>query len=261
MADRGAMTPSEATVAPRRIRWEIIVVLAVSFGQSGVYAILRMVERLTRPESLAQQTTTMNSSAVPDRPWLDLLYQLAQISFGLAPVLLVIYLLWQTFDRPFHEIGFTLREPLRDLGRGFLLLVVIAIPGLGFYLLMRQFGLNTTVVAAALTENWWTVPVLIGLAAMNGISEEVVMVGWLFTRLRQLSWGPVAILLTSAVIRGSYHLYQGWGGFAGNIIMGLILGVAYLRWKRVMPLVIFHTLIDVGAFVGYALVQPHLTWL
>ena len=28
------------------------------------------------------------------------------------------------------------------------------------------------------------------------------------------------ILIVSALIRGSYHLYQGFGGFVGNLIMG-----------------------------------------
>lgn len=87
------------------------------------------------------------------------------------------------------------------------------------------------------------------------------MIGYLLTRLGQLGWRVPAILITSAVIRGSYHLYQGWGGFAGNLIMGLVFGLIYLRWKRVMPLVVAHTLLDVGAFVGYTLLAPHLSWL
>ena len=55
------------------------------------------------------------------------------------------------------------------------------------------------------------------------------------------------------MIRGSYHLYQGFGGFVGNMIMGVIFGLIYLRWKRVGPLVVAHTMLDVVAFVGYAL--------
>lgn len=253
--------PEAVNLGQRRVRIEILVVLAVSFGQSAIYAILRIIERMTRAQALSQQTSTLNNSAVPERPWLDLAYQLAQIGFGLAPVGLVMYLLWLSNRRPFELIGFDLKRPGRDFATGFGLLAVIGIPGLGFYLLAREIGINTTVVAANLAENWWTIPVLIALAAMNGISEEVVMVGWLFSRLAELKWAPVAILVSSALIRGSYHLYQGWGGFIGNIVMGLVLGLAYLRWKRVMPLVIFHTLIDVCAFVGYALVTPYISWL
>ena len=33
----------------------------------------------------------------------------------------------------------------------------------------------------------------------------------------------------SAVLRGSYHLYQGFGGFVGNIVMGLVFGRVWQR--------------------------------
>ena len=102
---------------------------------------------------------------------------------------------------------------------------------------------------------------LILSAAQNAVLEEVVMVGYLFTRLAQLGWRVPVIVDISAVVRGSYHLYQGLGGFAGNLVMGVVFGLIYLRWKRVMPLVIAHTLLDVAAFVGYALVAPHVGWL
>jgi len=65
----------------------------------------------------------------------------------------------------------------------------------------------------------------------------------------------------SAVLRGSYHLYQGFGGFLGNAAMGLVFGVLYRRWGRVSPLVIAHTLIDTVAFVGYAALHGRVSWL
>ncbi len=63
------------------------------------------------------------------------------------------------------------------------------------------------------------------------------------------------------MVRGSYHLYQGFGGFIGNAILGVIFGVLYKRWGRVTPMIIAHTLIDTGAFVGYALLHGHVSWL
>ena len=71
-----------------------MIVLGLSLGQSAVYSLLRIIERLTRANvPLAQQTSTLNASATPDRPWLDLTYQLVGIMFALVPVLLVLYLL------------------------------------------------------------------------------------------------------------------------------------------------------------------------
>jgi membrane protease YdiL (CAAX protease family) len=73
-------------------------------------------------------------------------------------------------------------------------------------------------------------------------------------RLRELRWRPPAILATSALVRGSYHLYQGIGPFVGNVVMGLVFAEYYRRRRRTMPLVVAHTVLDVVAFVGYALI-------
>ena len=79
-------TPLESALDRRpRLGLEVLIVLGVSLGQSAVYSVLRIIERLTRPEPLAQQTSTLNASATPDRPWLDLTYQLVGIGFGMMP--------------------------------------------------------------------------------------------------------------------------------------------------------------------------------
>lgn len=238
---------------------ELLLILGISLGRSAFYSILSIIEKLTRETPLNQQTTTINSSVTPDRPWLDLTYQVAGIVFPLVPALLALYLLHLSADR--HRIGFDLRRPGFDISRGFGLAAVIGIPGLGFYFAARALGINTIVAPADLAANWWTVPVLIGLAGMNAVLEEIVMIGFWFTRARQLNWAPWLVVASSALVRGSYHLYQGFGGFLGNIVMGVVFGLAYLRFKRVGPLVVAHLLLDVFSFVGYALLAPYLTWL
>lgn len=247
------------TASRPRWGWEVLLVLGVSLGQSAIYSILSIAEKLTRPQPLGQQTTTINSSVTPDRPWLDLSYQVAGIVFPLVPALLALYLLKLTGDRA--RIGFDLTRPWKDVGWGFAIAAGIGIPGLGLYFAARAFGLNTNVQPANLAENWWTIPVLVGLAVMNGVLEEVVIVGYWFTRMRQTGWSVAAVLIGSAVIRGSYHLYQGFGGFVGNLVMGLVFGWFYLRYKRIGPLVAAHIILDLFAFVGYSLIAPYVDWL
>ena len=239
-------------------RGEVLLVLAVSLGQSAVYSVLSIIEKLTRPTPLNEQTTTINSSVVPDRSWLDLAYQIAGIAFPLMPALLALYLLRLTGDRA--AIGFDLRRPRFDVTRGVIMAAAIGIPGLAFYFAARALGFNTNVAPADLAANWWTIPVLVGFALMNGVLEEVIMLGFLFTRLRQLAWTPWVVVLASAVLRGTYHVYQGFGGFVGNLVMGLVFGWVYLRWRRVGPLVVAHIILDLVAFVGYALVAPLTDW-
>jgi membrane protease YdiL (CAAX protease family) len=259
----GAVSEVAVTRGIARVRAarEVWLLLGLSLGQSAVYSVLNIIERLTRNVPLAQQTATLNASATPDRPWLDLAYQLAGIAFGLVPMLLALYLLGQSDPPAGRGIGLDITRPGFDLGFGALIAAGVGVPGLGLYLGARALGMNTDVHASGLGDNWWTVPVLIAAAAENALLEEVIMIGFLFTRLRQLGWRLPLIIAVSAMVRGAYHLFQGFGGFLGNAIMGAVFGLIYLRWKRVAPLVVAHTLLDITAFVGYALLAPHVSWL
>jgi len=245
----------------RRNLTETWLVLGVSLGASAVWSLLRIVDKLTRAQSLGSQTTAMNSSVTPDRPWLDLAYQLTGIVIAVVPVLLALHLLRRDDPGEPHTMGFDLRRPWQDLARGAVLAAAIGLPGLALYAAAKALDLNTTIAAANLAGAWWTLPVLVLAAAQNAVLEEVVMVGYLFRRWGSVGWGKWRVIVTSALIRGSYHLYQGFGGFVGNVVMGVVFGWFYTRTRRVMPLVVAHTILDVVAFVGYALLRDHLAWL
>lgn len=240
---------------------ETVLVLGVSLGASALWSALALLRKMTEQEGLSGQVTSMNQSVTPDRPWLDLAHQLVGIGLALVPVALALHLLARQHRRPWQVIGLDAREPVRDTVLGLGLAAVIGIPGLGLYLVARELDLNTTVAAADLAGAWWTIPVLVLAAGQNAVLEEVIMVGYLFTRWREAGWSPLAIVVVSALVRGSYHLYQGIGGFVGNVAMGLLLGAVYLRVRRTAPLVLAHWVIDVVAFVGYAFLVTRVGWL
>jgi membrane protease YdiL (CAAX protease family) len=241
-------------------RWEIVAVFAVSLGASGLYALVSLIGSLTAKQSLSKQTATLNGSLAPGRPLLDLVMQLLNITLALAPVLLVFYLLARAGERP-SSIGVDAKEPGRDLARGAVLAALIGGSGLGLYLIAYRLGVELKVVPENLPDVWWRFPVLLLSAAQNATVEEVIVVGYLLSRLDRLGVRPSRAILLSAVIRGSYHLYQGVGAFLGNAVMGLVFGYLYRRWGRVMPLLIAHFLIDAVTFVGYALLAGHVSWL
>src|SRR5690606_17011697 len=162
---------------------------------------------------------------------------------------------------PHRLMGLDLARPARDLLHGTLLAAAIGIPGLGLYLGARALDLSTTIAPANLPQVWWAVPVLLLASVQNALLEEVLMVGYLFRRWSQAGWSTVTVVVVSALVRGTYHAYQGFGGFVGNVAMGLLLGWVYTRTRRVMPLVVAHTLLDVVAFVGYAVLADRVGWL
>ncbi|HEV2378052.1 MAG TPA: CPBP family intramembrane glutamic endopeptidase [Streptosporangiaceae bacterium] len=258
MAEGGQAIAQPAT---RRLPgWEVVWVFAVSLGASALFALINLLGSLTAPKALGKQHAVLVGSLAPGRPLLDLALQLASILVTLAPVGLVIYLVLRGGERP-RDIGLDLSHPGTDTLRGAALAAVIGGLGLGLYVAAFHLGLNLNVVAESLPSVWWRYPVLILGACQNGILEEVLVVGYLLRRLDQLGWGPGRSLATSAVLRGSYHLYQGFGGFLGNAAMGVVFVLLYRRWGRVTPLIIAHSLIDAVAFTGYAALHGHVSWL
>lgn len=239
---------------------EIVLVLALSLGRSGVYAVVSFIADLTSGVPLASQSVTLNDSLAPNRPLLDLTYQLLRIGFALVIVGMVGYLLHRSGES-LATIGFDLSQPGRDLLRGAGLAALVGGVGLAGYLLAYRAGVNLNVVAAGLPDQWWRPPVLVLAAVENAGLEEVVVLGFLLHRLRQLDWSWPAAITTSALVRGSYHLYQGVGGLLGNIAMGVLFGWLYRRWGRVMPMVVAHALIDIVAFLGYTLLAGEVSWL
>lgn len=235
----------------RRIRQEIAIVLVVTFGLSGMRAALRLLSDLMQPVPLNQQQTTL-AEHQSDTSWIDLAMQLCSSAMLFSWGFLALYLL--------RESIFSRWRPKAILeGAG--LAALIGIPGLVFYLSAVHFGFSKQVVPSTLDDAWWEIIVLLIWSAANAFSEEIVVVMWLITRLEQLRIPPWVALLLSAVLRGSYHLYQGWSAGLGNIIMGLIFGTYYLKTRRVWPLILGHFLIDAVAFVGYSLLRGHLSFL
>lgn len=235
----------------RRLAAEVLIVLGLSLGASAVYSVVGIANRLTREQSLREQTATLNRS-LDERPVFDVIYQLLGVFFDLVPVALACFLLWDSARPHLARLGLDLGRPGRDAAAGVALALVVGLPGLGLYLAGRELGITVTVVPTALDEHWWTTPVLLLSALRAGILEEVLAVGYLFARLGDLGWGRWPVILASAAIRAAYHLYQGFGSFAGNFAMGVLFGWLFARYGRVLPLIIAHVIIDAVVFVGYA---------
>jgi hypothetical protein len=252
--------PVEVDVRARRLLvLEVAVVLTVTLGLSAVRSGLSLVDALLQPVPLAEQQVALNAPAAR-ADLVDLAAQLVRALQLVGWGALGAYLLIRG-GIALRTVGLDARRPGRDALGAVGLAALIGIPGLGLVLVARALGVSATIVPTTLDGTWWQVPVLVVSAFANSWAEELVMVGYLMTRLRQLGWSDGGSLLAQALLRGAYHLYQGLGGFVGNVVMGLVFGRVWQRTNRLWPLVGAHALIDVVAFVGYALVSPYVDWI
>lgn len=232
----------------RAIVVELILVGVLTFGFSAVYAVLSLAENALTA-GIGDTTVALNpvSSSVAA---IDVIRQSMSVVRLLAIGGLGAYLLWRS-GIGLRRIG--LGRPARaDLPPAAVLAAIIGLPGLALVAFSQAMGWNSQLVAAPDDGLWWRIPVLAMKAFGNGFAEEVVVVGYFMTRLRQLGVGERGALASSALLRGGYHLYQGVGAGAGNLVMGLVYGRWYQATGRLWPLVLAHALIDTVAFIGYA---------
>nr|WP_090278210.1 CPBP family intramembrane glutamic endopeptidase [Mycolicibacterium komanii]CRL73592.1 CAAX amino terminal protease [Mycolicibacterium komanii] len=250
--------PDELTDPARRaLRIEVVVVLAVTFGLSAYSALLNLIESVLL--GLSGQVVALNPRRSPF-DLIDLGLNLVWVFQLSAWGALAIYLLWRS-GIALRSIGLGRPRWRPDLLGGVGLAALIGVPGLALYQIARLLGMNANVEPAELYDTWWRIPVLLLTALANAWAEEVIVVGYLITRLRQLRVSPVTAVVATSALRGLYHLYQGFGAGLGNLAMGVVFGYVYLRTGRLWPLIVAHALIDAVAFVGYALAAGHLGWL
>jgi len=157
--------------------------------------------------------------------WLDLAYQVVDIGLGLVPALLAVHLIGRTGDAA-ATFGFgSVAAPLRPGCRRGPVSPSSGYRGSGSTWPPGDWDSTPLWYPPACPQVWWAVPVLLLSALQNAALEELVVVGYLVTRLRQFGWSlpggdrgqrPAARLLP---------LYQGFGGFLGNAVMGVIFAL------------------------------------
>lgn len=241
---------------------ELLAVLGVSLGMAGIYALLHLVRaEVTVVGGIGATTSTVVSGTQSAHPWLDLLDDLANLLNGIAPPLLALVLLARWPGGRGLGIGLDLARRRVEALQGVGFLALIGIPGLALVYTAHRLGVNASLDVVSFPDVWYRVPYLLLSAFQNGFAEEIVVVGFMLTRLRQCGWSAERSIIASATLRGSYHLYQGFGGFAGNFVMGLVFGWWFKRTGRVLPLVTAHFLLDAFSFIGYLYLGPHLDWI
>ena len=87
--------------------------------------------------------------------------------------------------------------------------------------------------------------VLYGLivSVTTAVAEEVLVNGYLLTRLDQLGWSPRRALILSLTLRTSYHIYYGLG-FVFTIPFGYFVTRSFQKHRRLNRAIAAHFIFD-----------------
>ena len=101
-----------------------------------------------------------------------------------------------------------------------------------------------------------TVTANVGLVVLvslvNPMFEEMFVVYYLYERLKK--YGPLLFISASAVLRVSYHLYQGWLGVISLLPFGVLCALAFWKTRNLMPLYVAHV---IGDLLGLLAAPDH----
>jgi uncharacterized protein len=88
------------------------------------------------------------------------------------------------------------------------------------------------------------------LAVTAGVCEEFLYRGFVMGALNRAGVYPWAVVGISSVLFGLAHSYQGRSGVVGTTMMGLVFGIARLAFSSLLPVMVWHSAVDVAAGIA-----------
>ncbi|MGO8877390.1 MAG: type II CAAX prenyl endopeptidase Rce1 family protein [Acidimicrobiales bacterium] len=229
----------------RRLVVELLIVLAV-FPLPYVISALQALVAYLLGEGAGKRIPVL----FPGHMGAGFPFVLVEVLLPLAAGALVLYLLsLPGGDGGPAAIGLDRQQVRADLA---LLLPVFAlcdlIPIVGGSLALHALGVHNPSPATGGVPAYYGVA-YVAMAVVAGVVEELVVLGYLVRRLEQLGLRPLWVVVLAVAVRGSYHLYYGWG------VLPLLLWATasvllYRRYRRLAPFIVVHALWDSGIFLS-----------
>jgi membrane protease YdiL (CAAX protease family) len=231
----------------RRLVIELVIVLAI-FPLPYVLSALQQLTGSLLGEGPGKRIPTI----FPGHVAAGFPFVLAIVLLQLAGAALVLYLLSQPGgDGGPKAIGLDRKHVRADLA---LLLPVFLLcfflPQTVAAVLLHALGVRGVSPSLGHLPTYYDVAFVL-MAVVAGIVEEIVVLGYLVRRLEQLGLRPFWVVAIAVAVRGSYHLYYGWGVIP-ILAWATVSVIVYRRYRRLAPFIVVHALWDTGVlFIGW----------
>lgn len=90
---------------------------------------------------------------------------------------------------------------------------------------------------------------IVSIIFINSFYEEILLIGYIFKRFEKFH--PLLPLSFSLLLRVSFHTYQGWGMLPAIVTLGLVLGIYYLKYRKLAPVILAHAIGNLLNFLNY----------
>jgi uncharacterized protein len=163
----------------------------------------------------------------------------------MAVVPIALFSLWRT-GQGRKELGLVLprftRDVLPGLGIGAAAFGIELLLLLPFAALIRDHSKLINTVSVGHFPKYFIIEGIF-MSAITAVTEEVLVNGYLITRLYQLGWSPRASLILSLALRTSYHVYYGFG-FLLTIPFGYLVTRSFQKHVKLTRPIVAHFLYD-----------------
>lgn len=186
-----------------------------------------------------------SGAATPTSSFADTMYYLINRSFFVCAITCVAILM---LGRNWSETGFKLirlRDPM--WGFGFYLAGTIAFMFVTWCIPDDWFFAPNLINVLSPPSGPNEYPLLLAGSIANGMGEELVVRGYLISRLEALTGSTWLAVLATTAMFASYHIYQGGEAVIGIFAFGLVFAYAFVRLRSIWPVFIAHAIAD---FVG-----------
>ncbi len=90
----------------------------------------------------------------------------------------------------------------------------------------------------------------LALSITAGLCEEFLYRGFAMAVLGRLGIQTWLVVVLSSILFGLAHLYQGKGGLVSTLAIGLILGTGRIAYDSLVPVIFWHSAVDVVAGIA-----------
>ncbi len=183
----------------------------------------------------------------------------ALVFYGLIYELLALAVMAYVLSRQeqsLKQIGFSFSW--KDIPISLLLIVMSYVAFYICYLAIfygYYFIVGRVLTQPAKTQTYFDAGITIStilFVIFNPIYEELIARAYIISEVKYLTGSGILAVLVSVAVQVLYHLYQGVPSAIALGAMFLVLSIYYIKYKRIVPVILAHLYFDLFALLVYA---------